>query len=86
MVLHTILPYNTTPIHCTPLPLHPPVMNIHNNKTEAQNAAKALGHDAEGAAAAWAQINQLLTNHNNIRLSIDDMYSIIRMIDYSYKL
>ena len=27
MVLCTSLPYNTTPIHCTPLPLHPPVMN-----------------------------------------------------------
>ena len=22
--------YNTTPIHCTTLPLHPPVMNTHN--------------------------------------------------------
>ena len=27
MVLCTSLLYNTTPIHCTPLPLHPPVMN-----------------------------------------------------------
>ena len=27
MVLYTILLYNTTPIHCTPLRLHPPVMN-----------------------------------------------------------
>ena len=27
VVLYTCLPYNTTPIHCTPLPLHPPVMN-----------------------------------------------------------
>ena len=25
----TSLLYNTTPIHCTPLPLHPPVMNTH---------------------------------------------------------
>ena len=29
MVLCTILLCNTTPIHCTPLPLHPPVMNTH---------------------------------------------------------
>ena len=27
MMLHTNLLYNTTPIHCTPLSLHPPVMN-----------------------------------------------------------
>ena len=29
MMLYTILLYSTTPIHCTPLPLHPPVMNTH---------------------------------------------------------
>ena len=29
MVLHTSLPHDTTPFHCTPLPLHPPVMNTH---------------------------------------------------------
>ena len=28
MVLYTSLLYATTPIHCTPLRLHPPVMNI----------------------------------------------------------
>ena len=28
MVLYTILLYDTTPIHCTPLRLHPPLMNI----------------------------------------------------------
>ena len=27
MILYTSLLYDTTPIHCTPLPLHPPVMN-----------------------------------------------------------
>ena len=27
MVLYTILLYNTAPIHCTPLRLHPPVMS-----------------------------------------------------------
>ena len=27
MMLYTILLYHSTPIHCTPLPLHPPVMN-----------------------------------------------------------
>ena len=27
MMLHTILLYCTTPIHCTPLRLHPPLMN-----------------------------------------------------------
>ena len=28
-MLYTSLLYDTTPIHCTPLPLHPPVMNTH---------------------------------------------------------
>ena len=28
MRLHTSLCYNTTPIHCTPLPLHPPLLSI----------------------------------------------------------
>ena len=31
LVLYTILLYNTTPIHCTPLRLHPPVMNTHSS-------------------------------------------------------
>ena len=29
MMIYTSLLCNTTPIHCTPLPLHPPVMNTH---------------------------------------------------------
>ena len=29
MLLYTSLLYNTTPIHCNPLPLHAPVMNAH---------------------------------------------------------
>ena len=29
MVLYIILLYNTTPIHCTPLRLHPPLQSIH---------------------------------------------------------
>ena len=28
IISQAVLLYNTTPIHCTPLPLHPPVMNI----------------------------------------------------------
>ena len=32
MMLYTSLLYNTTPIHCTPLPLHPPVMNTHRRR------------------------------------------------------
>ena len=31
MVLYIDLLYNTTPIHCTPLPLQPPVMNTQNS-------------------------------------------------------
>ena len=29
MMLYTVLLYNTTPIHRTPLPLHPPLQSIH---------------------------------------------------------
>ena len=31
MVLYTMLLCNTTQIHCTPLPLHPPVINTQRN-------------------------------------------------------
>ena len=33
MMSYTSLLYNATPIHCTPLPLHPPVMNAHTRLT-----------------------------------------------------
>ena len=32
IILTTGLLYHTIPIRCTPLPLHPPVMNIHNHR------------------------------------------------------
>ena len=28
IILYTMLLYNTTPIHCTPFPLHPPLPSI----------------------------------------------------------
>ena len=31
-ILQAVLLYVTTPIHCTPLPLHPPLMNTHKGK------------------------------------------------------
>ena len=34
MMLYTSLLYNTTPIHCTPLPLHPPVLNTRRSPPE----------------------------------------------------
>ena len=33
MVLYTSWLYTTTPIHCTPLPLHPPMMNTQSHKS-----------------------------------------------------
>ena len=33
MMLHTSLLYNTSPIHCTLLPLHPPLMNTQSSTT-----------------------------------------------------
>ena len=32
--LYTSLLYNTTPIHCTPHPLHPPLQSIHSQKAK----------------------------------------------------
>ena len=32
MVLYIILLYSTTPIHCTPDPLHPPLQSIHGRE------------------------------------------------------
>ena len=34
MMLYTILLYNTTPIHRTPDPLHPPLQSIHLGSRE----------------------------------------------------
>ena len=39
MLLYTTLLYNTTPIHCTPLRLHPPVMNTQAPLTRTASAA-----------------------------------------------
>ena len=41
MMLCTLLLYDTTPIHCTPLPLHPPVMNTQARPT---SAGSSRGH------------------------------------------
>ena len=30
MILYAVPLYNTTPMHCTPLRLHPPLMNTHS--------------------------------------------------------
>ena len=45
MLLCTSLLYNTTPIHCTPLPLHPPLMNTQASPRTMGQAQK--GHSAE---------------------------------------
>ena len=37
MMLYTIILYYTTPIHCTPLPLHPTVMNTQLSTNTARN-------------------------------------------------
>ena len=42
MVLYTIWLYNTTPIHCTPLRLHPPLM-----KTQARRPARICLTDGD---------------------------------------
>ena len=52
MMLYTSLLYNTTPIHCTPLPLHAPVINTqvhlaHRGEGRARDAA-ARGPDVRG--------------------------------------
>ena len=39
MMLHTILSYNTTPIHCTPLPLHPLLRNAQRRRLVAHATA-----------------------------------------------
>ena len=39
MMLYTSLSYNTTPIHCTPLPLHPPVMNAQERGVSVEGVA-----------------------------------------------
>ena len=34
IILQAVLLYNTTPIHCTPLPLHPPVMDTRRSEAK----------------------------------------------------
>ena len=57
MTLCTSLLYDTTPIHCTPLPLHPPVMNTQDRPTalladvERQQQAIIASFDAKKTAA-----------------------------------
>ena len=50
MQLYTSLSYNTTPIHCTPLPLHPPVMNTDYNEGGPKNHYEQVSGDAAGGA------------------------------------
>ena len=41
MLLYTILLYNTSPIHCTPLPLHPPLMNTQGSAPRATSCGRS---------------------------------------------
>ena len=42
MMLYTSALYNTTPIHCTPLRLHPPLMNIQLPRPAALNPSLSV--------------------------------------------
>ena len=44
-MLYTSLLYNATPIHCTPLPLHPPVMNTQARRLAAWRDRQQCYHD-----------------------------------------
>ena len=59
--LYTVLVYNTSPIHCTSLPLHPPLRNVeicllqdtaeHHGKAAAEHA----GHAENSAENAFSR-------------------------------
>ena len=53
VMLCTSLSYNTTPIHCTPLPLHPPLRNVDERKPglPSRVCRTQAEHDAERNAA-----------------------------------
>ena len=44
MLLYTTLSYNTTPIRCTPLPLHPPVMNTQRRRLRRRKTPRTQRH------------------------------------------
>ena len=46
-ILQAVLLCNTTPIHCTPLPLHPPVMNTHMLEHRHSRVFSAVLHRKE---------------------------------------
>ena len=53
-MIYTSLLYNTTPIHCTPLPLHPPVMRTQVTVGAAVGSAAAAAWSAtSGTHLAW---------------------------------
>ena len=41
MVLYMISTYDTTPIRCTPLPLHPPVINTQESRKERTSSSSS---------------------------------------------
>ena len=55
MMLYTSLLYNTTPIHCTSLPLHPPVMNTQRHRLR-------LVHSRVFATVLWSAKGNLTNN------------------------
>ena len=65
MMLCTSLLYDTTPIHCTPLPLHPPLMNTHMRPCEGhQGGRRAAGEGPRSALANLTIVSNDNYNHD----------------------
>ena len=60
MTLYTSLLYNTTPIHCTLDPLHPPLQSIHKPSFCASGRALAETFKSEKGRRVTAKNNQLI--------------------------
>ena len=61
MTLYTSLLYNITPIHCTHLPLHPPLLSIHTRVLSYLRPPSALGSRTFGIRL---KVVQLLLNRS----------------------
>ena len=71
LMLYTSFLYNTTPIHCTPIPLHPPVMNTHRSTSpfsdrEGDSGPRGRQRDAWPVSPPTAQSRALIIQCNII--------------------
>ena len=70
MMLCTSLLCNTTPIHCTPLPLHPPLMNTHTRPCGGSRAAAEAAAPRRASSGARKGTNGVSTHGDHCKFHV----------------